>query len=132
MDEESQEFLTINTYKGLYRYRHLPFGVSSAPPIFQRVMDQIHQGLDYTVCRLDDILVSGRSETEHLTILAQVFRRLQEHGLHLNLSKCVFFQERVEYIGHGLSAEGMQPLPEKAEAIVKAPPPTSVTEQEPT
>ena len=49
VDEDSQKYLTINTHKGLYRYKRLPFGVSSAPAIFQRIMDQLLQGVKFTV-----------------------------------------------------------------------------------
>ena len=61
LDVDSHKYLTIiiNTHKGLYRYKRLPFGVSSAPAIFQRIMDQLLQGVKFTVCCLDDILVSG-------------------------------------------------------------------------
>ena len=59
LDEDSQKYLTINTHKGLYRYKRLPFGVSSVPAIFQRIMDQLLQGVKFTVCHLDEILISG-------------------------------------------------------------------------
>ena len=52
LDDNSQRYLTINTHKGLYRYKRLPFGVSSAPAIFQRIMDQLLLGVKFTVCRL--------------------------------------------------------------------------------
>ena len=55
LDEDSQKYLTINTHKVLYHYKRLPFGVSSALVIFQRIMDQLLQGVKFTVCRLDDI-----------------------------------------------------------------------------
>lgn len=59
VDESSQEYLTINTHKGLYRHTRVPFGVSSAPSIIQATMDQILQGMSNTICYLDDILVTG-------------------------------------------------------------------------
>ena len=59
VEESSQELLTINTHKGLYQYTQLPFGISSAPSIFQAVMDQILKGQKNTVCYLDDILIMG-------------------------------------------------------------------------
>ena len=128
LDEESQEYLTINTHKGLYRYKRLPFGVSSAPAIFQRIMDQLLQGVKFTVCRLDDILVSGRSTEEHLEILEEVFKRLQEHGIRLNRAKCIFFQQGLEFLGHWIDVNGIRPLPQKMDAIVDAKSPTNVTE----
>ena len=66
LDEESDKMVTINTHQGLYEYTKLPFGVSSAPAIFQRAMDSILQGIPNVICYLDDILVTGRSEREHL------------------------------------------------------------------
>ena len=68
LEEESQELVTINTHKGLYRYRRLPFGVASAPAIFQRTMEATLHGLPMVCVYLDDILVSGKTPQEHLTI----------------------------------------------------------------
>ena len=77
LDEDSQKYLTINTRKVLYRYKRLPFGVSSAPAIFQRIMDQLLHGVKFTVCRLGDTLISRGSPEKHLAILEEVFRRLK-------------------------------------------------------
>ena len=90
IDESSQEYLTINMHKGLYQYTRLPFGVSSAPSIFQATMDQILQGVEKTICYLDDILVTGSNETEHLKILEEVLHRLHNHGIKVRLDKCKF------------------------------------------
>ena len=59
---ESKQFITINIHKGLFRYNRLPYGISSAPGIYQRVMDNLLQGIPYVVVRVDDILVSGRAQ----------------------------------------------------------------------
>jgi len=77
LDDESQKYLTINTRRVLYRYKRLPFGVSSAPAIFQRIMDRLLHGVKFTVCCLDDILISRGSPEKHLAILEEVFRRLK-------------------------------------------------------
>ena len=55
-------------------------------------MEQLLQGVKYTVCCLDDILISGGSSEQHLAILEEVFRQLQEHGSRLNPAKCIFVQ----------------------------------------
>ena len=86
-----QKYLTINADKGLYRYKRLAFGVSSAPAILQRIMDQLLQGVKFTVCHLDEILISESFPEEHLAILEDVFGRLQEHGIRLNPAKYIFF-----------------------------------------
>ncbi|XP_046402570.1 uncharacterized protein K02A2.6-like [Ischnura elegans] len=65
LDEGSQELCTINTHRGLFRYCRLPFGVASAPAIFQRIMDQVMQGLKGAASFQDDIIVTGRNDKEH-------------------------------------------------------------------
>ena len=62
LDKESQKLVVINTHKGLFQYSRLPFGISSAPAIYQQVMDQIFQGLNGVQCYLDDIIVTGKTE----------------------------------------------------------------------
>ena len=65
LEEELHEYVVINTHRGLFRYNRLPFGVSSAPGIFQRVMESVFRGIPGVVVYLDDILVTGASEEEH-------------------------------------------------------------------
>ena len=108
--EDSQKYLTINTHKGLYRYKRLSFGVSSAPAIFQRIMDQPLQGVKFTVWRLDDILISGGSPEDHLAMLEEVFKGLQEHGIRLNPAKCIFFQSGLSsFLDTGLTGMAFVP-----------------------
>lgn len=72
MEEKSKAYLTINTHKGLYRYNRLLYGVASAPSIWQRTMDQILQGLPGVHCILDDMIVTGKTDKEHLRNLDSV------------------------------------------------------------
>ena len=69
--------MTINTHKGLYKYNRLPFGVASAPAIFQQLMGKILQGLPGVTVYIDDILITGCSEAEHQEALERVLKRLQ-------------------------------------------------------
>ena len=82
-------------------------------------MDQLLQGVKFTVCRLDDILISGGSTEEDLAILEEVFRRLQEHGIRLNPAKCIFFQSGLEFLGHWIDKNGIHPLPQKMDAVMQ-------------
>ncbi|CAM5120403.1 unnamed protein product [Eretmochelys imbricata] len=91
VDEKSQELLTIVTHKGLYRYYCLPFGIMSAPALFQRAMDQILCGLPGVQCYPDDILVTGRNEVDHLKNLEATLQRLEEYCLRVCKDKCEFF-----------------------------------------
>ena len=97
LDVESQKFLVINTHKGLYQYKRLPFGISSAPAVFQRAMDTILQGLEGVVCYIDDVLVTGKTTEQHLKSVEIAFSRILEYGLRLNWAKCRFLENSVEY-----------------------------------
>ena len=128
LDDDSRQYVTVNTHRGLYHYTRLPYGVASAPAIFQRVMDTILQGLPNVLCYIDDILVTGSNDAEHLKNLKSVFERLQQYGLRLKKAKCVFLRPRVVYLGHQIDAEGLRATEEKLEAIQKAPSPKNVQE----
>ena len=91
LDEDSKKILTINTCKGLYCYNWLVFGLSVSPLIFQKVMDNILAGIDDCACFLDDIIITGETEEQHLKTLELVLDRLREAGVKLNKDKCKFF-----------------------------------------
>ena len=73
LDEESRKLVVINTHKGLFRYNRLPFGVASAPAIFQRTIEGILRGIPHVCVYLDDILVTGNTDDEHLHTLEEVW-----------------------------------------------------------
>ena len=116
---ESKTFVVINTHKGLFR---LLFGISAAPGIFQRVMDNILQGIPGVMVYLDDILITGPTVSEHLQSLETVLDRLAKAGLHIKKNKCRFMSSSVIYLGHKVDSEGLHPLPDKVRAIVEAHP----------
>ena len=120
LDNASNQYVVINTHKGLFRYNRLLFGVSSAPAIFQRVMDSLLQGNPGVGVYLDDILVSGKTEKAHLEVLEQVLDHLEAAGLRLNRGKCVFMMDSVAYLGHIVDAQGLHPDPDKVRAVVEA------------
>ena len=126
LTEQSAKFTTINTHLGLFEYTRLPFGIASAPAIFQRAMDEILSGIPGVICYIDDILITGSSDAEHFERLEEVLKRLQQHELRLKKDKCRFMQPSVEYLGHLIDAAGIRPLPSKLEAIINAPAPVNV------
>ena len=97
LDEESRDYVTINTHLGLYRYTRLPFGVAAAPAIFQHTMDQVLQGIDGVGYILDDILITGKDDAEHKRNLEATLQRLDDSDIKLKRSKCSFMQDEVEY-----------------------------------
>ena len=128
LKEDSRHLVTINTHRGLFRYTRLPFGVASAPSIFQKVMDTVLQGLPKVICYLDDILVSEATREEHLQNLENVLQRLQQYNIRAKRSKCVFMCESVDYLGHRIDATGLHTLSSKVKAVQNALQPKNVQE----
>ena len=128
LTDESKEYVTINTHKGLFKYNRLPFGVSSAPAIFQRTMETLLQGIQGVSVYLDDILITGSDNKSHLENLEQVLNRLESAKLRLNKTKCSFMQPRIEYLGHIIDDKGLHPTEKKIKAIKEAPRPENITQ----
>jgi len=85
---DCQSLLTINTHRGLFQYTRLPFGITTAPSLWQTAMSQVLAGVVY---HIDDILVTGRTREEHISNLHAVLIQIQEYCLRLKKSKCDFF-----------------------------------------
>ena len=128
LEEQSRKYVVINTHKGLFQFTRLPFGISSAPGIFQRVIESLLQGIDGVVVYLDDILVTGGDEQAHLKALEEVLGRLERAGLRVKQKKCAFMRSSVTYLGHLIDANGLHPLDEQVRAIKEAPTPRSLGE----
>ena len=117
LDEASSLYVTINTHQGLYQYTRLPFGIASAPAMFQRLMDTVLQGIPGVICYIDDILITGKDEKEHLQRLEEVLQCLAKHGFRLKKPKCRFMASSVEYLGHQIDQHGIQAIQSKVDAI---------------
>ena len=91
MEENSSRLLCINTYRGLFKFERLAFGVKVTPAIFQQVMDTMLGGLDFTITYLDDILIESQDKDEHKMHVNQVFKRIQDYSFTIKESKCEFF-----------------------------------------
>jgi len=126
VDSATQELLTINTHRGLFRYRRLFYGLKSAPALFQSVIDAILQGIEGVVSYIDDILIKGRDYEDCLSTLCKVFARLAKHNVKIKYSKCRWFEPEVEFLGNILSSSGRRPAPSKSASIVNAKTPENV------
>ena len=99
-----------------------------SPWNFQRVIESVLQEIPGVITYLDDILVSGTTEKEHLKTLDQVFDRLERAGLRVHRDKCEFMVDSITYLGHQIDADGLHPLSDKVQAVKDAPSPRNVQE----
>ena len=126
--EEHRKYVTISTEKGLYQMNRLPYGTTDSSAKWQKAIDQILNGVPGTKCIIDDIIITGSSDNDHLKNLDTVLTRLEVNGLKANPEKCVFFAPEIEFCGHKISARGLHKDEKKIKAVVDAPPPTNVKE----
>ena len=127
---EDREKTAFTTPFGLFELNVLPFGLSSAPASYQRLMSILLSGFQWRTCLiyLDDVLVISKTSDEHILRLPEIFDRLRSANLKLNPDKCHFCKPSVLYLGHVVTPEGIKPDPQKLIAIKDYPRPSSVTD----
>ena len=130
LDKDARKKSAFTTYNGLYEFIRMPFGLCNAPATFQRLMQRVLAGLEYKSCfiYLDDVLVASKTFRDHLTHLCEVFDRLRSSNLRLKPRKCELIRDKVPFLGHVVSTQGIEPDPAKTEKIKNYPTPTDVTE----
>ncbi|GBN28877.1 Transposon Ty3-G Gag-Pol polyprotein [Araneus ventricosus] len=104
----------------------MTFGLKNAAQSFQRFIDQVLLGLDCSCAYLDDILIASENEDQHKLDVEKVFQRLKDYGLKINIGKCVFGQETLQFLGFQIS--GVSPLPDKVKVLIEYPLPKTVDE----
>ena len=130
MQQDSQQKTAFATHNGLYEFLEMPFGLVNSGASFQRLMGHILRGLEYgfALIYIDDITIFSKSVDEHLVHLEEVFRRLRDANVKLNPKKYSFVKQRVEYLGHVVTAEGISPNPDKVRVVQEFPTPTNLKE----
>jgi len=125
VDQLDRHKTAFCTPHGLYEFKVMPFGLCNAPATFQRLMDLMLTGLQWSSCLvyLDDIIVLGKDFSDHLRNIDLVFHRIQNAGLKLQPPKCNFFQEKVAYLGHIVSSDGVSVDPSKVDKVQNWPTP---------
>ena len=123
LKEEDKEKTAFSTRQGHFEFNVMPFGLTNAPATFQRLMECVLAGLNMDECLiyLDDIIVFGHSVEEHLKRLDKVLGRIRDAGLKLRAKKCNFVQEKVRYLGHIVSANGIQQDDSMIQAVAHYP-----------
>ena len=129
LTRESQAKSAFVVPMGKWQFKRTPFGLSQAPAYFQLLIDQVLMGCgDFVMGYLDDIIVFSKTEEEHLHHLEEIFKRLKHFDLKMKREKSSFFKRHIQYLGHLVSEEGFEPLPEKLEAVHVMPHPKSAKE----
>ena len=115
----SRKYTAFVTPDGLYQWKRLPMGLSTAPGALQNLMEIVMSGLSMEIAMvyLDDIVVFGRTFEEHLQRLRLVFVRLRDAGLKVKAKKCDFLKRKIKYLGHVISERGIATDPDKIAAV---------------
>jgi hypothetical protein len=115
---------------GLLEYLVMSFGLTNATAHFTYLMNSVFMPeLDkFVVVFIDDILIYSKNKEEHTQHLRIVLTRLREHQLYAKFSKCAFWLEEIQFLGHVLSAKGIAVDPSKVKDILEWKPPTTVHE----
>ena len=131
MEENSIHYITFTVGPlGFYECVHMPFGLTNAPATFQHLIESClgDYHLKYCIIYLDDIIIFSKTPEEHISRLHKVFQKLDKTALHLKPSKCEFFKDRLEYLGHVVSSKGIETNPKKIAAILNWPWPRNITQ----
>ena len=126
--EESKEKSAFISSEGLYEYNRLPFGLKTAPGLFQEQMNGVLKGYrnKFAMAYLDDVIIYSRTFEDHLKHLELVFSRFEQKDIQAKPSKCNFAKDKVPLLGHIVSKEGISVDPQKIEVISGLTPPTNV------
>lgn len=128
LDFESKKYLTINTHKGLFQYNRLPFGVKTAPAIFQCSIEQVLSGIDGVIPYIDDILIHAPDSQTMSQRVKAVLKRLKHYNLRARLEKCEFYTKQVRYLGYIIDQHGVHSDPKQVEPILNMPSPSNIQE----
>ena len=128
IDEKSQKLCTFNTPFGRYSFKRLPFGIKSAPEVYQRTISEMVENIDGCEAIVDDICIWGENLKQHDERLRKVLDKCREYDLRLNFDKCEFRKDSITYVGHQLTSEGVKPDPEKIRAVNQMKRPENVKE----
>lgn len=127
---EDREKTAFATRQGTYEFNVMPFGLTNAPATFQRSMDIILAGLNWTntLVYIDDVVVFSPTFEEHMRDLQVVFNRIRQAMMFLKPRKCYFCRTELHFLGHILTKEGVHTDPQKVASVQNSPRPTSTTE----
>lgn len=128
LDDDSQLLCAWTTHIGTLKVKRLPFGVKTAAAIFQKTIENLLRDIPCVVVYQDDITVTGKNLSEHISTLRRVLEKLQSSGLKLNVKKSKFFQNEISYLGFNINRNGLTKNDERISSIMSAPIPRNISE----
>lgn len=126
MAPEDVQETAITTPFGSFEYVMMPFGLKNATQTCQHFIDTIFKDLPFVFCYIDDIIIMSQSVEYHKTHLEKVLKRLEQNQLRINVEKCNFGKQQVEFLGYNISPQGYKSPRDKAKAIAEFPKPSTV------
>ena len=126
--EEKSRHLTAFTIPGVgqFQYTVAPMGLAGSPASFSRLMDYIMRDLSFVITYIDDCLVHSRTERQHADHVRSTLERLRKYRLKINIEKCVFGAQSIQYLGHTISGQGIKPGTDKTAAVANTAPPENI------
>ena len=123
-DRDKTAFIT---HFGLFQFTRMPFGLINAPRFFQRIMNKLFFKLSqHLELYLDDLLLKAKSTKEMIWLLEEVFKIIRQHELQVNLKKCRFFMDEIDYLGFHINQHGVRPIADKLQGIQDMEPPANI------
>ena len=123
IEKSSRPKTAITTQWGMFQFRRLAMGLQNSGQSFQKLLDSILKDMDGVFCYLDDILLYHKDKESHLKALEEVFKRLTKAGLSINLGKCKFGVQQLDYLGYTIDHRGIRPIEKKILAVSNFPEP---------
>ena len=117
LSPKAKSLTTFLSPFGRFAFNRLPFGLSSSPELYSKIVSQVLDGLEGVVCHMDDVCVWGKSPEEHDARVRAVLGRMVEAGMTLNVDKCKFSCSSIKFLGHIISASGIRANPEAIQGI---------------
>lgn len=123
MHPDSIEKTAFSTDHGHFEFLRMPFGLKNAPATFQRMINEVLKDYINQICLvyMDDVIIFSTTLDEHIVNLRKILKAFNNHNLKVQLDKSEFLKKETEFLGHIVSAEGIEPNPRKIDAIMKFP-----------
>lgn len=128
MNPNDRHLTSFQTTTRKLQFKRMPFGLKGSPITWQRTINMVLSGIRSLMVYVDDIIAYSKTTDEHATLLNAILLALKNNNLKLKVDKSIFFNQRVEYLGHIISKDGVAVNPKKVQSIIDFPTPKNLKE----